>query len=67
MREVKKLDGSEYPPNNIHELVFMIQMNLNQNNIIRKLYDNDEFSTLRNVDTTMKECCGNGFGGEKVS
>ena len=56
IREVKKLDGSDYPPNTLRELVIMIQMFLHENNIMWKLLDNGSFSTLRNVvDNTMKE------------
>ena len=63
VREVKKLDGSDYPPNTIRELVIMIQMYLHENSIFWKLLDQPEFLPLRNVvDNTMKErhCAGLG-------
>ena len=54
VREVKKLDGSEYPPNTVREMVIMVQMHLHQNNVFRKLFDQVEFATLQNVvDNTM--------------
>ena len=34
VREVKKIDGSEYPPNTIREIVLMIQMHLHQNEMM---------------------------------
>ena len=63
VREVKKLDGSEYPPNTVRELVIMIQMHLHENSVFWKLLDQPQFLTLRNVvDNTMKErhCAGLG-------
>ena len=57
VREVKKMNGDDYPPNTIHELVVMLQMHLNEKGVFWKLYDNVEFSTLRNVidNTKIKE------------
>ena len=66
--EVKKMDGSEFPPNTVHELVVMIQMHLHENNLFWKLYDETEFLTLKDVvDNTMKERHSNGLGVRKSS
>ena len=68
VREVKKLDGSDYPPNTIRELVIMIQMYLHQNGIFWKLLDQQEFTALRNVvDNTMKQRHSEGLGVRKSS
>ena len=68
VREVKKIDGSEYPPNTIREIVLMIQMHLHQNEIYWKLLDDPVFLCLRNVvDNTMKERHAQGLGVRKSS
>ena len=68
IREVKKMDGSDFPPNTIRELIVMIQMYLHQNNVFWKLYDDVEFVHLKNVvDNTMKERHGMGLGVRKCS
>ena len=68
IREVRKLDGSEYPLNTVRDLVLMIQMHLHENNIFWKLLDNVEFVELRNVlDNTMKERHSQGLGVRKSS
>ena len=66
--EVKKIDGTEYPPNNVRDLVLMVQMYLHKNSMFWKLLDNVEFTELRNVlDNTMKERHGSGLGVRKSS
>ena len=56
IREVKKVDGSEYPPNMLKEIIIMIQMYLHKNAITWKLLDHPKFNSLCNaVDNTMKE------------
>ena len=63
VHEVTTLDGSEYPPNTIREIVVMIQMFLHENAINWKLLEGDEFMGLRNVvDNTMKERHAMGVG-----
>ena len=53
---VKKLDGSDYPPNSLRDIVLMIQMYLHENSLLWKLLDQEEFITLQNVlDNTVKE------------
>ena len=67
-REVKKLDGRDYPPNTVRELVIMIQMYLHENGVFWKLFDDNEFASLRNVvDNTMKERHSVGLGVRKSS
>ena len=68
IREVKKIDGSEYPPNTVRDLVIMIQMYLHKKSLFWKLLDNFEFVMLRNVlDNTMKEHHSMGLGVRKSS
>ena len=68
VREVKKLDGSDYPPNTIRELVVMIQMFMHENGIFWKLLDNAAFLSLRNVvDNTMKQRHSEGLGVRRSS
>ena len=63
IREIKKLNGEEYPPNTLREVIIMIQMHLNQNGIFWKLLDDSVFVFLRNVlDNTMKERTAQGLG-----
>ena len=68
VREVKKIDGSDYPPNTIRELVLMIQMHLHENEVYWKLLDDPVFLCLCNVvDNTMKERHAQGLGVRKSS
>ena len=39
IREVKKLDGSDYPPNTFRDIVLMVQMYLHENSLFWKLLD----------------------------
>ena len=56
IREVCKIDGNEFPPKTVREIIVMIQMYLHENSIYWKLLDQVEFISLRNVvDNTMKE------------
>ena len=66
--EVKKLDGSEYPPNTLREIIIMVQMYLNEQGIYWKLLDDIQFVYLRNVlDNTMKERHADGLGVRRSS
>ena len=68
VREVKKLDESDYPPNTLCEMIIMVQMYLNEHGIYWKLLDGDRFKELRNVvDNTMKEGHEMGLGVRKSS
>ena len=63
IREIKKINGEEYPPNTIRELVIMIQMYLHEAGVYWRLLENPEFVNLRNiVDNTMKERHAMGLG-----
>ena len=46
IREIKRCDGCDYPPNTIHEIIIMIQMFLQKNSVLWKLFDHPEFNTL---------------------
>ena len=68
IREVKKLDGSDYPPNTLREMIVMIQMYLQFNGVNWKLLDGACFVGLRNVlDNTMKQRHAAGLGVRKSS
>ena len=63
IREIRRLDGKEYPPNTLREIVICIQMFLHENMILWKLLDHPQFVALRNVlDNTMKERHREGLG-----
>ena len=63
VREVRKLDGQEYPPNTLREMVILIQMFMHENSVNWKLLDDAEFQILRNVvDNTMKQRHAMGMG-----
>ena len=66
IREIRKIDNSDYPPNTLREIIVMVQMHLHQNGLFRKLLDGDSFVMLRNVlDNTMKERTAQGLGVRK--
>ena len=61
--EIRKVDGRDYPPNTLREIVIMIQMFLNERGIYWKLLDQNSFQGLRNVlDNTMKQKTAMGLG-----
>ena len=61
--EVRRLDGKDYPPNTLREIIICIQMFLHENCILWKLLDGQAFSKLRNVvDNTMKQRHSMGMG-----
>ena len=63
VREVQKVDGTDFLPNTIRELVILVQMHLHENSINWKLLDGHKFPNLRNVvDNTMKERKAMGLG-----
>ena len=63
IREVKKLNGEDFPPNTVREIVIMLQMYLHENGIYWHLLDHPQFVTLCNVlDNTMKERHSMGLG-----
>ena len=62
--EIKKLDGTDYPPKTIYELVISIQMYLKTKGLFWKLLDEKEpvFQRLHcTVDNVMKECAATGI------
>ena len=66
IREVKKVDNTDFPPNTVHEIILMIQMHLHQNGLFWRLLDDSHFIKLHNVvDNTMKERCAKGLGVRK--
>ena len=68
IREVKKLDDTDYPPNTLHDIIIMIQMYLLENGVYWKLFDLPEFVELRNVvDNTMHERTAAGLGVKQSS
>ena len=66
--EVKRLDGNEYLPNTLCEIIVMIQMYLHENNVNWNLLDGEKFLVLRNVlDNTMKQRTADGLGVRRSS
>ena len=56
IREIKKVNGDDYPANTLREIVIMLQMHLHGNNIMWRLIEGEDFYQLRNVlDNTMKK------------
>ena len=68
VREVKRVDGKDYPPNTLKEIVIMLQMFLHENGLYWKLLDSDAFRAFRNIlDNTMKQRTAMGLGVRKSS
>ena len=68
IREIRRLDGKDYPPNTLKEIIIMIQMYLHERDVYWKLLDNPDFVALRNVvDNTMKERTAMGLGVKQSS
>ena len=66
VREIKKLNGQDYPPNTIREIVIMIQMFLHEQGLYWRLLESVDFVQLHNmVDNTMKEHHAMGLGVRK--
>ena len=63
--KLKKMDGNDYPPNMLKEIIVMIQMFLREKGIYWKLLDpqSQGFLCLRNiVDNLMKQRTASGLG-----
>ena len=68
VREIKKIDNSEYLPNMLREIVIMIQMHLHENGVYSKMLDHPEFVNLHNIlDNAMHECTAMGLGVKQSS
>ena len=64
IREIKKMNGEEYPPSTVREIIIMIQMYLHERGFFFwKLLDHPEFVKRCNVvDNIMKEHHSTGLG-----
>ena len=61
--EVRKANGSKYPPNTLHGMVASIQHCLKGKKTIVSLFNDDKFSFLRDaLDAMMKESASDGLG-----
>ena len=61
--EVRKANGSKYPPNTLHGMVASIQHYLKGKKRIVRLFNDDKFSFLRDaLDAMMKESASDGLG-----
>ena len=63
--EIKKLNGEEYPPKTIYEMVMCLQMHLELKGVFWKLLDDtdSDFVQLRyTCDNLMKEKASGGLG-----
>ena len=46
IREIKKVNGDDYPPNTLREVIIMLQMHLHEKGLMWKLIDGQEFCQL---------------------
>ena len=53
IHEIKRLDGSHYPPNTLGEIIIMIQMYLNKSDVYWKLLEDRKFMNLSNILNIM--------------
>ena len=61
--EVRKANGSKYPPNTLHGMVASIQHYLKGKKRIVRLFNDDKFCFLRDaLDAMMKESASDGLG-----
>ena len=61
--EVRKANGSKYPPNTLHGMVASIQHYLKRKKRIVRLFNDDKFCFLRDaLDAMMKESASDGLG-----
>ena len=68
VREMWKLNGEEYLPNTVREIVIMLQMFLHENALYWKLLEGDFFIAVRHVlDNSMKERHALGMGVRRSS
>ncbi len=60
--EVQKLDGSDFPPKTLHEIIICIQMLLETYGLYWKLLDDPKFLDLKfTLDNIMKICTKEGL------
>ncbi len=65
--EIKKLNGQDYPPRTIYEIVMCLQIHLETQGIFWKLLDDSDsaFVELRyTCNNLMKECASSGLGSQ---
>ena len=61
--EVKKLDGSEFPPKTLYDIVICVQFYLKTQGLMWKILSDDTFKDLRfTLDNVMKERTARGIG-----
>jgi hypothetical protein len=61
--EVRKVDGSPYPPKTVRQLILLLQMHLNNHHRPVHLLSDPKFSSLQNVvDRLMKKRAEEGLG-----
>ena len=64
--EVRKQNGTEYPPNTLHHIVCGIMRYLRQNGMNIDFYQDPEFADFRqSLDAEMKRLQGSGLGSQK--
>ena len=63
LAEVKKLDGSEFPPKTLYDIIIGVQMYLESVGVHYKFLEDQRFVNLKfTLDNLMKERCTDGFG-----
>ena len=61
--EVKKMDGNDFPPKTLYEIVVCMQFYLETKGFTWKLLSDDTFKDIRfTLDNTMKQCTQQGLG-----
>ena len=61
--EIQKLDGSDYPPKTLYQIVLCVQFHLETLGFSWKLLDKDIFKEIQfTLDNVTKICTANGLG-----
>ena len=61
--EVKKVDGSDFPPRTLYDIIICVQFWLESNGINWRLVSDGDFQDLKfTLDNPMKECAACGLG-----
>ena len=61
--EVKKVDGADFPPRTLYDIIVCVQFKLEKLGFHWKLLDDDRFKSVRlTLDNLMKKRCSDGIG-----
>ena len=66
--EVKKVDGTDFPPQTLYDIIICLQFWWESNGYNWKLVSGNEFQNLKyTLNNCMKECAARGIGSKAVS